>query len=184
MRKDLHEMKEDFNNQGIFFSFSGPISQELTVEIGEILKKKMSLIETGSSTILKVFSVVVEQAQNIIHYSDEKIPLEEMNSESDELRFGIILVGFKNDHYFVECGNEIENHKIENLQKKLMNLQNMNKDELKKHYKEQRRKDPDEGSKGAGLGFIEMARKSSEPFEFGFKKISEDVSFFSLKIVI
>ncbi len=60
----------------------------------------------------------------------------------------------------------------------------MSKDELKEYYKAQRRKSPEEGSKGAGLGFIDMAKKASEPIEFDFKPIDEKVSFFSLKTVI
>ena len=81
-------------------------------------------------------------------------------------------------------GNIIESDKVERLRKKLTKLQKMNKKELKKYYLEQRRKEPDEGSKGAGLGFIEMARRASYPIEFEFKQIDEKRSFFSLKTVI
>jgi len=60
----------------------------------------------------------------------------------------------------------------------------MDKDELKIYYKERRRADREGDSKGAGIGFIEMARKSSQPLEFSFQKIDDKHSFFTIKITI
>ena len=183
MVNELFDFKQDLNKRGIFFCFSGPISQNLLVEIGSTLKKKMKLEDASSSTVLKVFSMVIEKAQNIIHYSDEKIP-GHPGTDSDELSLGIIAVGVEGEHYFVLCGNMIENCKVKKLKEKLTQIQNMSKEDLKAFYKEQRKKDPDEGSKGAGLGFIDMARKASRPIEFDFKEINDKFSFFSVKTVI
>ncbi len=187
MLNGLYEFKESLYREGIFFCFSGPVSQNLVSEILAILEQKMSLEEVSKSTILRVFSVVVEKAQNIIHYSAEKYidtpPLEERERER-ELSFGILAVGYHNDHYFVVCGNLIENQKVDQLKEKLTRLQGMDKEELKRYYREQRKKNPAIDSKGAGLGFIDMAKKSSKPIEFAFKPIDEKLSFFSLKTVI
>ncbi len=182
MIKNLYALKEDFSKEGIFLSFSGPISQDLMVELGATLKQKMKLEEAGKSTVLRVFSMVVENAQNIIHYSAEKFSKEP--EDEGELSLGIIAVGYENDRYFVLCGNMIENEKVERLRGKLEKLKTMDREELKQYYKEQRKKKPEEGSKGSGLGFIDMAKKSSKPIEFDFKKIDDKVSFFSVEIVI
>ena len=40
-------------------------------------------------------------------------------------------------------------------------------------YKEQLRAEPEEGSKGAGLGFMEIARRASKPIEFDFTDVDE-----------
>ena len=37
---------------------------------------------------------------------------------------------------------------------------------------------------GAGLGLIDIGRKSSEPLEYGFIPFSENYSFFSLNVKI
>jgi len=183
MPDSLYDFKKNLNEKGIFFCLSGPISQALLVELGDTLKQKMQLDEASSSTVLRVFSMVVEKAQNIIHYSAEKIPSTD-STEQDELKLGIIAVGYKDNHYFVSCGNLLENKNVEKLREKLTRLQKMNKEEIKQYYKEQRKKGGDEGSKGAGLGLIEIARKADKPIEFDFKKIDEKFSFFSSKIVI
>jgi len=183
MAGSLYDFKKNLNEKGIFFCFSGPISQELLVEMGDTLKQKIKLDEASNSTVLRVFSMVIEKAQNIIHYSAEKIPGTD-SAEEDELKIGIITVGYEYNHYFVSCGNLLENRKVEKLREKLIRLQKMDKEEINKYYKEQRKKRADEDSKGAGLGLIEMARKADKPIEFDFKKIDEEFSFFSSKIII
>jgi len=40
------------------------------------------------------------------------------------------------------------------------------------------------GSKGAGLGLIEMARKGSEPIEYSFLSIDDNFSFFTISVVV
>jgi len=176
MLADLYELKKDLSKRGVFFCLSGPISQNLVAEIGTTLEQHMAMGEAGKATVLRVFSTVVENAQNIIRYSAER---------KDDLSLGIIAVGQKDEHYFVLCGNMVENNKIGKLVEKLTKIQSMNKDELKEYYKKQRRGRPPKESKGgAGLGFIEMARRASRPIEFSFKKVNDEFHFFSMKIVI
>ncbi len=175
---DLLHLKNDLSQKGIFFEFSGPLTQSLLVELGDILKLKMKLESASTLTILKVFALVVEQTQNIIHYSAEK---QNQNPAINlDLSTGIIAVGYKDREYFVQAGNLMETDDVARLKSKLNLLKTMDAAQLKKLYKEQRRKDPGEKSKGGGLGFIEIARKSSRPIEFDFAPVDEKYSFFSL----
>ncbi len=178
--EDLYLFKEELGEPGLFFCLSGPISQNLMADIGSALERKMSLADTGKSTATRVFSMVVENAQNIIHYSAEKM----RTGENSEVSVGIITVGFENGHYFVLSGNLVENEKIDKLRGNLKLLQNMNKNELKKYYRKKLKDGPHEDSKGAGVGFIEMAKKANAPFEFDFRKIDDRFSFFALKIIV
>ena len=183
MIKSLYEFKQDLDKKGIFLSFSGPISQDLVVEIGATLKQKMLIEEASKTTMLKVFTMVIENAQNIIHYSAEKYARLGYE-EGSQLSFGIITVVHENGHYFVLCGNMIENSRVEKLKSKLDRIKTMNKEELNQYYKEQRRQETDKDSRGGGLGFIEMARKATMPIEYNFKLIDEKLSFFSLRVFI
>jgi len=181
MLANFHELKTALDQQGIFFCFGGPMSQELMVGIGDTLRNKMKLDEANSSTIVKVFSMFVEQTQNIIHYSAEKTPPDESKAK---LSSGIIGVGYDTGHYYVLCGNMVKKEAVARLSEQLTKLQSMSKDELKRYYKEERRKESRPESKGAGLGFIELARKSVKPIEFDVKQIDNEFYFFSLKTVI
>lgn len=181
MVEDLYQFKEELFQRGIFFCFNGPISQMLLVEIGEALEQKMKLEKASTSTVFKVFSMIMETAQNIIRYSAETFP-----SPDDEVtsRFGTIAVGYEEGAYFVLCGNMVYKKDVDELQRKLLKLQRMSREELKKYYKSQRKRGPDNKSKGAGLGFIDMAKKASKPLEFHFRDIDDHKSYFSLKTVI
>jgi len=181
MLEDLYAFREDLAMRGVFFCFCGPVSQNLVKEIGDILEKKLAREEAKKLTIIRVFSMVVETAQNIIYYSDEKFSEDGDNARAS---LGIIAVGHENGNYFVASGNRIRNNKIPKLERKLTKIQGMNKQELKGLYAKKIKEPPEEGSKGAGLGFIDMARKASRPIEFDFKKIDDRHSFFSVKIVI
>jgi hypothetical protein len=181
MLDHLYYFKSDLDQQGIFFCFSGPMSQTLLMEVGDTLRNKMAKEQTSPSTILKVFAMFIEQVQNIIRYSAEEVIFDE---SSGGLRNGIVVVGYENGHYYVLCGNMVENEDVSFLSEQLQKLQIMNKEQLKTYYKEQRKKAPHEKSKGAGLGFIELARRSVTPIQFDFRNIDEKHSFFSLKTEI
>jgi len=178
----MYNLKKNLAKSKILLCFSGPFSQGLMVEIGDTLKQRLRADDAKSSTIVKVFSAVVEQSQNILHHSAEKII--EGNSDTDEIMLGIIAVGKENHNYFVLGGNKIKNSDVKTLENKLSKLKAMNKEELKKLYKTQRKSDSVDLTKGAGLGLIDLARKSSVPINFSFEKLDQTLSFFTIKTII
>ena len=180
--KSMYNLKKNLSENGIFLCFNGPFSQGLMVEIGDILKRRLQADSVEASTILKVFSAMVEQSQNIIHHSAER--LMEASSDDDDFMLGVIAVGNRDNRYFVLGGNKIRNSEVEALKKTLSKLKAMDKDQLKEHYRLQRKSDSVDLTKGAGLGLIDLARKSSEPIDFHFNKLDDQFSFFSLKTII
>jgi Family of unknown function (DUF6272) len=48
-------------------------------------------------------------------------------------------------------------------------------------HKETLKSEPDEGAKGAGAGLIEIARRSSRPFQFDFTEVDDRFAFFALE---
>jgi hypothetical protein len=183
MALNLYDFYRNLTTEGIMFCFSGPTSQSVVEGIGQTLRKKMELEEAGTSTTSKVFAVFVEQMQNIINYSSEKVSRE--FDGHGELRFGILVVTCEQGHYAVRCGNYVTKDTAEKLQEMLRELQGKSKDDLKSLYKELRRKSEIGGaSKGAGLGLIEMARKASRPLDFEIVQVDEQNSFFSITAVV
>ncbi len=176
---NLYDYKQKLQDDGIIFSFSGPMSHEIIEGIGSAIRVKIGEGEDGDKkAALKVFAIFVEQVENVINYSVEK------DHEDSQLSFGIVVIGKKEDHFFISGGNKIETTKVEKLELNLSKLVAMDKDELKIYYKEKRRASKEDDSKGAGIGFIEMARKSTKPIEYSFETIDEKYSFFTIKISI
>lgn len=184
MIKKFYDIRNGFFNHDLFLTFSGPMSQDLMVEMGAILKTKMTLEGASQPTILRAFSILVELNQNIIHYSAEEISTRQRDNSESTTGCGIIAIGNENSHYFILSGNVVKRLDVPRLKEIISGLNALDDEQLKKHYREQRKKEPDQSSKGAGLGFIEVARKATGPMEYDFSEIDRDQSFFSLKAVI
>ena len=180
---DTFDLYKDLKKNGVIFCFCGPASQSVVEGIGDTLCQRMQLEGVGANVINKVFSVFIEQIHNILHYSAEKIP--DAKTVEGELRFGIVLVGMWEGKYYVRCGNFVPIMHVEALSRLLEQLRGMDKDELKALFKERRRSpEASDNSKGAGLGFIEMARKASEPLNYDFSTVDDATSFFSITATI
>ncbi len=179
---DLFDLFNRLRGEGILFCFCGPTSQGILEGLGDALKQKMEREAAGSELIRRVFAVFVEQVQNVINYSAERVagPPE----AEGEMREGVVVVGRQGESCFVLVGNYVDEEEGRRLAEQVLMLRGMDKEQLKAHYKEQRRKAPPAGSKGAGLGIIETARKASRPLELDIRDTGQGRVFFTLKAII
>ena len=183
LAQEYYQLNQSVRNQNIIFSFSGYVSERFLFSLGEILKQKLALEETNINTAKKVFSIFVEQVQNIIRYSDEKV-CGEANSQKIEISSGVISVGVENERFFVVCGNLVRRQDVPELQSRLELIRSLDKEGIKAYYKEKMKEPMAEDSKGASLGLAEIARRSSLPIEFEFVEVDEQKDFFCLKAYI
>lgn len=185
--RDLFDLRATLQRQGIIFAFSGYMTETVLSGVGEAIKQKLTIDDADTKTLRSVFAVFVEQMQNIIRYSAEKSPEEPLPAAHEraltEIRYGILTIGKEGNDYVVCAGNLIFRNDVERLDSRLSKIRDMSKDELKAMYKEQLRAEPEMGSKGAGLGFMEIARRASKPIEFDFQDFG-DYAFFALKATI
>jgi hypothetical protein len=179
----VHELYTSLMKEGIIFCFCGSVSQSIVEGIGETLWQRMELEGTQTTTISKVFPIFVEQMQNILSYSAEKITSEKNGGE--ELRFGIVTVGKAEGRFYVCCGNYVEKQSAETLMQRLRELRLLDKEQLKELYKKQRKVVTLDGKlKGAGLGLIDMARRASKPLEYDLIPVDEAKMFFTMTTTI
>ncbi|MCB1192985.1 MAG: SiaB family protein kinase [Leptospiraceae bacterium] len=159
----------------VILSFKGVISQEILVYLGSMIKSSLNL---QSKKIKKVFAVFIELAQNILHYSAER----NVDNEGYEGGVGILQTTEENEIYYVSAGNMVKNSQIESIKKNCEYVNSLSKEDLKIYYQVKIKQDRPQGSKGAGLGFIDIARKCDGPLEYKFNQIDEKHSFFTLSV--
>lgn len=182
MLDDLYRFHQDLQHAGIMFAFSGPVSQRVIEGLGDTLKQKMQLEDAGMSTIQRVFSVFVEQMQNVVNYSADTVtPPEQVEGE---LRVGTLVVGREGAQFWLQCGNMVQAAQVAALRERLDHLRTLSREDLKALYRERRKAAAASACKGAGLGFIDIARKASRPLEYTFAPASPQLSFFTLKAII
>ncbi|MFL0195466.1 SiaB family protein kinase [Clostridium sp. WILCCON 0269] len=179
---DLHDLYQNAKNDKIIFYYCGPISQATIEGIGHTLRLDLEIEETRMSVSQSIFSVFIEQMQNILNYSVDRI-VNDVQVEK-ELRVGVLVIGQEDQQFYVYCGNKIFNEDVKNIQDKINEISGLQKEELKALYRKRRKMELPEGSKGAGLGLIEMARKSGKPLQYSFEQLDEEFSFFTIKVTV
>jgi len=85
---------------------------------------------------------------------------------------------------YVCSGNLVQNIDVDKLKRVINEVNGLDKQELKKLYKQKLKQDIALTSKSAGLGIVDIARKSSSPLEFSLENIDELYSFFTLKATV
>lgn len=159
---------EIFNNHatsaGVIFYQSGEFTSPIISAAAEALK--LRLAENGASgpVTRKTFSTFVEMAQNIHHYA---VPDAENSSG-----VGSIGVSKSGDDYWIVCANRVLSGHVSRITEKLELVRAMSLDEIKKAYKAQLNNEnhanSDPLSRGAGLGWLTIARDSKLPIEYSF----------------
>jgi hypothetical protein len=184
LQERFNNFKRMLDQHNIILTFSGPFSQEIIEVLGEAIKKHIISDDTIKSSIFSVFSVFIEQTQNINNYLSSK----RFEKESREfLNSGLIIIGAKNGHYIVYSGNMIEKNDAQELISRLEKVNRMDKDQLKEAYKssiKKARKEGKDGSESTGLGLLEIARKSSGVIEYSLSSKNERFDYINMQVVI
>jgi len=176
-------LRDHMNEDGVSFCFTGFMTEEVLSGIAQALKKKLELEKVDINTAKGIFSIVIELSQNIIRYSAEHKSSQAEHHNID-LRYGVLAVGHDENHHYVVCGNIVHKEDSERLSNSLVHIKGLDKKELKDLYKKTLREGPPEGSKGAGVGFVEIAMRATQGFEFDFQDTDESNVFFALKATI
>ena len=189
LAQDTYEFRNSLSDRGIIFCYSGYMTEGVLSGIGNALRTKLALDETERTRARRLFAVFVEQVQNVVRYSEEREPSEEQlakNSEEQvkELRYGVLTVGVNDEQYFVSCANLVKLTDVDRLKDSLEHIQHLDKDGLKALYKETLRGETPKGSKGAGVGFIDIARRATQGFEYDFMEINDKHAYFCLKAYV
>lgn len=151
----------------VIFYYVGYFSQHIVAAMSDAVKLQLEVSGVAGPTRRKLFSSFVEMAQNIIHYSADA--LTSPTQREGEVRHGSVCIRREGDGSFLLlCANRVEPRIADDLRGKLEALRSMTLDELKQAYRKSLREEAPQGSKGAGIGLLTVARDAREPLEFDF----------------
>jgi hypothetical protein len=156
--------------------YQGDFTQETTKSILAMAERNIDSSGEESNIKRKVFNVMVESLQNIVKHSDELVDGQTRSHAA------IFLIGREANRYTIMSGNPIRKENVGKLQGSLEKINALDKDGLKELYKEIIKNTTISEKGGAGLGFVDMARKSGGKLEFEFPEMSADYAFFCLKV--
>lgn len=178
MLDTINKFKNLSNSEELLLAYQGNITDSLTNNLLALAENKLAMVEYNSRVKKKVFNILVEVLQNIYHNQDE------IKDSSESFQDIMVMVIKNSTSYEVISGNFIKQNNIEHLKKRIEEINQLSNDELRAKY----RSKLDEGvfteTGRAGLGIMDMVRKSGQPLQFGFKSINDEYAYFSLQVNI
>lgn len=184
---DYMKLVYEFHNEMLANKFTlvyeGEITHQITKAFTSLAENKMDSYSEDASMKKKVFHVMVECLQNLSkHAEDYENP--DGKGFSGNGIFIVGRLGNDNQDYHVLTGNAVENTKVPELKALLEKINQLDKDGLKELFKKQMREGSLSDKGGAGLGLIDIARKTGEKLEYNFVEIDDKTSFFLLRTII
>lgn len=175
----FNKLKSVLLEEEFFLSYSGFVSQDILEAVGQTLRDRLEDIQSSPNQIRQVFSIFVELMQNVIRYGDDGP--QAATSKGQKPSYGILIVSKNGDELALYSGNFISTQDAERISSRLDEFKGRTPEELRKIYKERLRQPTDIHSKGASLGLIEIARRSSRPPEYQISQGPDGMSFFVIK---
>ena len=175
----VYDFYKSMKAHEITLVYEGEITHQITKAFTSLTESNMAKESESNSVQKKVFHVMVECLQNISRHAAD--------FGSNEFLFagrGIFMVSKGDDEYHVTTGNVVDNDKIEALKEMLAQINSLDRQGLKELYKTKMKEGRISDKGGAGLGFIDIARKTGKKLDYHFLPIDEDTSFFVLTSTI
>jgi CRISPR/Cas system-associated endoribonuclease Cas2 len=173
--KAASDLYESTSRKEVIIAYRGPVTDVIMSEISRDIRIKFA---NNAKIGRKVFAIFIELAQNILYYSAEKL----QNEGNYVDRVGTIAIfdEAEKDQYSVFCCNLVELHQAQDLKRGCEVINSLGKEELRLYKREQRSRPTATGSKGAGIGLIQVAITSENNLETDFQPFDENRSFFIL----
>jgi hypothetical protein len=159
--------------------YEGKITHQITKAFIALAEAQMAEDQETVRVQRIIFHVMVECLQNISRYADDHESRDNIYSGR-----GIFMISKNSDIYCITTGNAILNDKIPALKKMIDRVNELDEPMLKDFYIKQMREGRLSEKGGAGLGFIDIRRKTGSKLDYHFLPISDNISFFMLTTTI
>jgi len=169
----VYVFHKGIKEHGIILAYEGEINQQLMKTFTGMVKVKMSKSGEPESLQKKVYHIMVECLQNIIKHA-----VNPADANDPDNRKGVFLISRKEELYRLTTGNIIDNEKISFLTGQLSHINSLYGKQLDELYKKQLKEGRLSEEGGAGLGFIDIRRKTGIKLEYKFLPVSETKAFF------
>jgi hypothetical protein len=176
---DLYNIYLNMEKEDIILSFKGDITKELLSSVYQIVEARMENDDEDPKKKKKFFHVLVECLQNMYNH------METLQVTTTHTGSGIFMIGKgEGGGYRIITGNFVQAEIVDVLKERIDKINGMNPQELKAYYLERLGATELSDKGGAGLGIIDIARKSGNKIDYNFQQPSDSYSFFTLSATI
>ncbi len=165
----FNELFGKLNKHQLCYAYSGNFTEDLTHHILDLTEMGLEAESESVQTKKKVYFVMVESLQNITQHQGDA---------TERLRDGFFCIDKYKGGYQVTSGNTVENIHITELKQKLERVNSLDGAQLKAYCQEILSEGSFSDKGGAGLGLIEIARKSGNKLVYDFVPLNQQHSYF------
>lgn len=177
----VHDFYKSMRTHDIGIVYEGKITHQITKAFIALTESDMAERQESEEIKKLVFHVMVESLQNITKHGG----LTNEEKENEEEGRGIFLVSKSDQSYSVLTGNITDEENTSRLKEILDKVNSASPEELKVMYREQIKSGRKLGEKGnAGLGFIDIARKTGNKIDYKTVSLDGDSVFFIMLVKI
>ena len=176
---DVYDFYKRMEDDHIILSFKGSFTEDLLTSILHIVEGKMEGLNVNTKKKKRVFNVLVESFQNLYHHIEEMAP---NIGDSEKDKSAIIIVKYESNRFTIVTGNFVNSNRIPELRQKLEEVNALNDEALRELYRSKLENGTEKGT--AGLGLIDIARKSKNKLDYEIIDVTESIGFFCLSVLI
>lgn len=163
-------VRDKMMKERLMFVYRGIVTNDNSVPLLTLLEKEMENSDFGFVGRKRLFMFVLESLQNVSRHSDH----------NKHQSMSIVLYSKTESGYTVTTGNVLPVSQIADLKSKLDAINHLQPDEIRKVYREMLDKSEFNDKGGAGLGLIEMAKKTGNKLDYDFLDLEDGYSYFIL----
>lgn len=163
-------IRDKMSKERLMFVYRGVVTNENSVPLLMLLEKEMENSEFGFVGRKRLFMFMLESLQNVSKHS----------TRSQHANMSMVVYSKTDNGYTVTTGNVLPASGINDLKNKLEEINHLDTKEIRNVYRQMLSNAEFSNKGGAGLGLIEMAKKTGNKLDYDFVTIDKDYSYFVL----
>ncbi len=158
--------------------YKGEMNHQIMRSFAFMANRKIAEMNVPTATRKRVFHIMIECLQNITKHSDD------YDEKEKQIGNGLFVVGKERDSFYIVTGNLVRNDKVHTLEERLEKINKATPIQLKDMFMQQMIEGELNEKGGAGLGLIDIARKSKRKLYYHFVPYENNRHFFILAVSI
>lgn len=161
----------------VIFNFKGEINNQVLRSILKTMDEKMAEIGEDRFVRKKINSILIECLQNLIFHGEKP--------QIQDAEPSLQISKSTENLYEITTSNLVQQSKVESLGRYIDKINAMDKDQLRDYYQEVLTNGKFNPQGGAGLGIINIARKTYDQKVFySFTPRNEQYQLFKMRMLV
>ena len=174
----LSEFYRLMKKNNVIMVYEGEFSQDITKSFLSMTESNFQTANVSDIIIKKVYNIMMEALQNICKH-EFKIP----ENDSDKTK-SLFIISENVTEYQIITGNAVHQNVINVIKDKIEKVNSLDHEGLKVLYKEARLNSTISDVGGAGLGLIDIARKSGNKISYHFSQVNDNIYYFIQMVTV